>query len=109
MDVITYLDQNIITFIELIGSITVGLLIRDFASNMIAGWMFYINKDFREGDHIVIDGEPGIVVKVGIRQTIFGVMSCHGYVWRYVDNTRVKYVKIEKVIKAADNEQRKEE
>lgn len=99
MDIIAYLSQNAVTFVELVATITLGLLVKDFVGNFIAGCAFYLSRDFSEGDHIIIDGEEGIVVKIGIRKTIFGVVCPHGYVWRYVLNTEIKRNKLEKIIR----------
>ena len=40
-----------------------------------------------------------MIVKIGTRETVFGVYSDRGYTWRYVPNERIPYVKLEKVIK----------
>ena len=40
-----------------------------------------------------------MIVKIGARQTVFGVYSERGYTWRYVPNERIPYLKLEKVIK----------
>ena len=62
-----------------------------------------MNKQFQEGDHVLIDGERALIVKIGISQTVFGVTKSGGeldgdYVWRYVPNERIDYLKIEKII-----------
>ena len=40
-----------------------------------------------------------MIVKIGARQTVFGVYSDRGYTWRYVPNERIPFLKLEKVIK----------
>jgi small-conductance mechanosensitive channel len=99
MDIVAYLSQNAVTYVELIATVTLGLLVKDFVGNFVAGCAFWLSKDFREGDHVIIDGEQGVVVKIGIRKTIFGIVSEHGYVWRYVLNTEIKRNKLEKIIR----------
>ena len=104
MEIITYLDQNAVMFLELVLTITVGMMVRDFVSNFIAGCMFWISSDFKAGERVVIDGQPGVVVKIGLRKTIFGIVCPHGYVWRYVLNTRIAYLSLEKIIREDVNE-----
>jgi hypothetical protein len=54
---------------------------------------------FNEGDEVLLDGELAMIVKIGARQTVFGVYSDRGYTWRYVPNERIPVLKLEKVIK----------
>ena len=57
-----------------------------------------MNKAFNESDHVILDGKPAVIVKVGITETVFGVYSDAGYVWRYVPNTKIENLKLEKII-----------
>ena len=59
---------------------------------------FRMNKAFNESDHVILDGKPAVIVKVGITETVFGVYSDAGYVWRYVPNTKIENLKLEKII-----------
>ena len=60
-------------------------------------------KGFREGDKVILDGERALIVKIGVTETVFGVTKNSGefdgdYVWRYVPNERISFLKLEKVI-----------
>jgi hypothetical protein len=71
-----------------------------------------MNPAFNEGDEVLLDGELAMIVKIGTRETVFGVYSDRGYTWRYVPNERIPYLKLEKVIKKdlhIDTEQEKAE
>jgi hypothetical protein len=57
-----------------------------------------MNPAFNEGDEVLLDGELSMIVKIGTRETVFGVYSDRGYTWRYVPNERIPYLKLEKVI-----------
>jgi proteasome assembly chaperone (PAC2) family protein len=60
----------------------------------------------------LLDGELAMIVKIGARQTVFGVYSDRGYTWRYVPNERIPFLKLEKVIKKdlhVDTEEEKAE
>jgi hypothetical protein len=60
---------------------------------------FKFDPAFNEGEEVLLDGELAMIVKIGARQTVFGVYSHRGYTWRYVPNERIPYLKLEKVIK----------
>ena len=57
-----------------------------------------MDKSFNEGDKVLLDGCEATILKIGMRQTVFGIYSARGYVWRYVPNERILYLKLEKVI-----------
>jgi hypothetical protein len=64
---------------------------------------FKFNPQFREGDKVILDGERALIVKIGMTETVFGVTKSSGefdgdYVWRYVPNERISFLKLEKVI-----------
>ena len=80
-----------------------GFMLKDFATKMSKGIAFSMNKQFQEGDHVLIDGERALIVKIGLTQTVFGVTKSNGefdgdYVWRYVPNERIDFLKLEKII-----------
>ena len=83
---------------------------KDFATGLAKGLKFKMDPAFNEGDEVLLDGELAMIVKIGVRQTVFGVYSDRGYTWRYVPNERIPYLKLEKVIKKdlhVDTEQEK--
>ena len=99
-------------------------MIKDFATKLSKGIAFSMNKQFKEGDKVVLDGERALIVKIGLTQTVFGIEKDSGqfrgdYVWRYVPNERIEMLKLEKVVfdhtpinnknKIADNKERIEE
>ena len=59
---------------------------------------FRINPAFKEGDKVILDGCPALIVKIGYSETVFGVYGKDGYTWRYVPNTRIEYLKLEKIV-----------
>ena len=70
---------------------------KDFATNLMSGLKFKMNSAFNEGDDIILDGGDAIIVKIGLRETVFGVYSDKGYVWEFVSNDRLKFHKIQKI------------
>ena len=97
------MTQYLLPYIGMIMIVIIGFMIKDFATKFSKGLAFSMNKQFQEGDHVLIDGERALIVKIGISQTVFGVTKKGGeldgdYVWRYVPNERIDYLKLEKII-----------
>jgi len=100
IDEMEFLTQLVPFFIMLL-SLIVSLVLKDIVSNLIRGIAFRLNPLIREGDLVFLDGDAAIVVKIGIRVTVFGLERSNGdYCWRSVDNNRIPYLKIEKVVRA---------
>jgi len=97
------ITEFILPYIGMVLIVVFGFMIKDFATKMSKGIAFSMNKQFQEGDHVLIDGERALIVKIGFTQTVFGVTKSNGefdgdYVWRYVPNERIDYLKLEKII-----------
>ena len=86
-------------WISVLISLLVAIWIKDYATSLAKGLKFKMNPAFNEGDEVLLDGELSMIVKIGTRETVFGVYSDRGYTWRYVPNERIPYLKLEKVIK----------
>ena len=80
-------------------SLIVTIWIKDLAAGLAKGLRFKMNPAFNEGDEVILDGELSMIVKIGVRETVFGIYSERGYTWRYVPNERIPVLKLEKVIK----------
>ncbi len=94
------LTQLLVPWIAILLSIMIAFWLKDFAQNFLVGFKFRMSRAFNEGDKVLLDGNDAIVVKIGIRDTVFGVYSDKGYTWRYVPNVRIPYLKLEKIINA---------
>ena len=97
------LTEFLLPYIGMVMIVIFGFMLKDFATKMSKGIAFSMNKQFQEGDHVLIDGEQALIVKIGVTQTVFGVTKSNGefdgdYVWRYVPNERIDYLKLEKII-----------
>ena len=86
-------------WISVLISLLVAIWMKDDATSIAKGLKFKMNPAFNEGDEVLLDGELSMIVKIGTRETVFGVYSDRGYTWRYVPNERIPYLKLEKVIK----------
>jgi small-conductance mechanosensitive channel len=102
MDVFDKLGLDVTTFllpwIAILISISVAFWFKDFATNMMQGIKFKMNPAFNEGDSIILNDEDAIIVKIGLRETVFGVYSKKGYTWRFIQNDKIHTLKLEKII-----------
>ena len=97
------MTEFLLPYIGMVLIVVFGFMIKDFATKMSKGIAFSMNKQFQEGDHVLIDGERALIVKIGFTQTVFGVTKSNGefdgdYVWRYVPNERIDFLVLEKII-----------
>ena len=92
------LTGMLLPWIAVLISLVVAIWFKDFATGLAKGLKFKFDPAFNEGDEVLLDGELAMIVKIGARQTVFGVYSERGYTWRYVPNERIPYLKLEKVI-----------
>ena len=97
------MTEFLLPYIGMVMIVIFGFMLKDFATKMSKGIAFSMNKQFQEGDHVLIDGERALIVKIGFTQTVFGVTKSNGefdgdYVWRYVPNERIDFLKLEKII-----------
>ena len=93
------LTGMLLPWITVLLSLIIAIWFKDFATGLAKGLKFKFDPAFNEGDEVLLDGELAMIVKIGARQTVFGVYSERGYTWRYVPNERIPYLKLEKVIK----------
>lgn len=93
------LTENTILWLQVIIGIVVGMAIRDLANNFVQGVMFKHNTHFEQGDHVIVDNSSGVIISIGYRHTVFRLQKEDGTVcWRYVPNSRIPFLKLEKVI-----------
>ncbi|MBR20269.1 MAG: hypothetical protein CMA64_09040 [Euryarchaeota archaeon] len=85
-------------WIAILISISAAFWFKDFAINMMQGLKFKLNPAFNEGDSVILDGNDAIIVKIGLRESVFGIYSEKGYTWRYVPNNRIPFLKLEKIV-----------
>ncbi len=99
----TELTELVMPFAAALVALVVTLMFKDYATKIAKGIAFTLNKDFQEGDKVVLDGERALIVKIGLTQTVFGITKSTGefaedYCWRYVPNERIALLKLEKII-----------
>jgi len=92
------LAELIMPWVAILISLMIAFWTKDFVQNLAQGLKFKMNPAFNEGDTVILGGDDAIIVKIGINQTVFGVYSDRGYTWRYIQNTRIPLLKLEKVI-----------
>jgi hypothetical protein len=88
----------LVPWISILLSLMIAFWLKDFTQNFMVGLKFRMNSAFTEGDKVLLDGHDALIVKIGMRDTVFGVYSDKGYTWRYVPNVRIPMLKLEKII-----------
>lgn len=92
------LTELLMPWIAILLSLVIAFWLKDFAQNLMIGIKFRMNSAFNEGDKVLLDSNDAIIVKIGVKETVFGVYSDRGYTWRYVPNTKIPNLKLEKII-----------
>ena len=95
-------------WISVLISLLVAIWMKDYATSLAKGLKFKMNPAFNEGDEVLLDGELSMIVKIGTRETVFGVYSERGYTWRYVPNEMISSLKLEKVIYDAESKENRQ-
>ena len=92
------LTNFLLPWIGILISAIIAIMFKDWATSLAKGLEFKWNPAFNEGDTIILDGQEGMIVKIGARETVFSVYSDNGLIWRYVPNERIVFLKLEKVM-----------
>tara|TARA_B100000085_G_C18163189_1_gene358351 strand:+ start:22 stop:459 length:438 start_codon:yes stop_codon:yes gene_type:complete len=92
------LSTLLLPWISVLISIVFVFWFKDFATSLAKGLKFKQNPLFNEGDKVLLEGQDAIIVKIGLRSTVFGLYTDRGYTWRVIANERLEYVKLEKII-----------
>ena len=97
------LTDILMPWIAVLMSIMIAIWFKDRATKLAKGIAFKLNPQFKEGDKVILDGERALIVKIGLTETVFGITKVSGewdgdYIWRYVPNDRIPFLKLEKVI-----------
>lgn len=94
-----WFNSEISPYIGMLIGLVVSLWAKDFASSYASGLAFKYNPQFNEGDKVLVDDEPAIIVKIGAKHTVFSVTKPDGtQIWRYVKNNRIDMLKLEKIV-----------
>jgi small-conductance mechanosensitive channel len=88
------IQSEIVSLISVGFGLIISLLIKDLITSFVYGLSFYIDRNFREGDNVIVDGEEARIIKIGLTRTIFKKLKTGN--WLYVHNSRIRYLKIEK-------------
>jgi len=92
------LEQYYVEISIFLASVLGGLALKDYSVSFIKGLKFKLNSQFNEGDKVLLDGEQAMIIKIGMGTTVFGVYGKDGYTWRYISNTKIESLKLEKIV-----------
>ena len=79
-------------------AVIVGLAIRDWATALVKGVRFNLDKSFNQGDTVYIDGSRATIMSIGINKTVFAIVDDRGLVLRHVPNIKIENLKLERVV-----------
>ena len=88
----------ILPWLGVLVSIVIFLWFKDFATQLAKGLAFKHDPHFQEGDLVWLEDEPATIIKIGATQTIFGIVNGRGMIWRFVPNSEIHGVKLEKIV-----------
>ena len=69
------ITELLMPWVAILLSLIIALWLKDFAQNFMIGLKFRMNSAFNEGDKVILDGNDALIVKIGARETVFGVYS----------------------------------
>ena len=72
------LSELIGPFLGMIAILIAAFIFKDFIMKFGKGIAFSMNSQFREGDHVLLDDEAALIVKIGMTQTVFGINKASG-------------------------------
>ena len=84
------LSTLLLPWISILISIVFVFWFKDFATSLAKGLKFKQNPLFNEGDKVLLEGQDAIIVKIGLRSTVFGLYTDRGYTWRVIANERLE-------------------
>ena len=98
METLLHINPNTLEIISLCIAVMASMIIKDVMSNAVQGFMFYMDKQFNEGDTVFLNNDMWMIVKIGIKKTTF--QKTNGNVeWLFINNDRIKFLHITKVVK----------
>lgn len=90
------IESQLVKYLSLGGGLVISLVIKDLLTSFAKGLSFYIDRNFHEGDEILIDDKEAVIIKIGFIRTIFRMKEDGN--WRYVHNSRISWLKLGKKI-----------
>ncbi len=76
--------------------IIIGLIVKDILSAAAFGILFYFDRNFHEGDTVYVNGQLATIIKISLTKSIFKMHDSNR--WKYVHNSRIRFLDLEKVI-----------
>lgn len=94
--ILQQLEAELATIVATGIAIIVGLIVKDVLSASVFGILFYLDRNFHEGDTVYINGQLSTIIKISLTKSIFKMHDSNR--WKYVHNSRIRFLDLEKVI-----------
>lgn len=92
------LTEMALPWIAILLSISAALILKEWLISFVKGLKFKLNREFNPGDVVLLDGEPAVIINIGMTKTVFERTHEGETIWRYVSNDRLDFLKLEKII-----------
>jgi hypothetical protein len=92
------LPQSWLTWAGFIVTVTIGLAIRDWASDLIAAWKWKNTPGFEPMETCILDGDKVVIIAIGLRETIFERNGKFGRTWQYIPSAKITNHELRRVV-----------
>ena len=92
------LPQSWLTWAGFIVTVTIGLAIRDWASDLIAALKWTMTPGFQPMETCILDGDKVLIIAIGLRETIFERTGKFGRTWQYIPSAKITNHELRRVV-----------
>ena len=92
------LPQSWLTWAGFIVTVTIGLAIRDWASDLIAALKWTMTPGFQPMETCILDGDKVLIIAIGLRETIFERNGKFGRTWQYIPSAKITNHELRRVV-----------
>ena len=92
------IPQGWLAWVGFIVTVTVGLAIRDWSSDLIAAIKWKLTPGFEPMDTCILDGDKVTIIHIGIKETIFERQGKWGRTRQYIPSSKISGHDLRRVV-----------
>ena len=92
------LPQSWLMWAGFIVTVTIGLAIKDLATDLVAAFKWKATPGFEPMDTCILDGEKVVIIHIGLRETIFEHNGNFGRTWQYIPSSLIQRHELRRVV-----------
>ena len=92
------LPQSWLMWAGFIITVTIGLAIKDLATDLVAAFKWKATPGFEPMDTCILDGEKVVIIHIGLRETIFEHNGKFGRTWQYIPSSLIQRHQLRRVV-----------